>query len=180
MSHDRCTLKDASNRGLRRRARRRSCSLLVGLLYALTAAQVAVFVIALWQNGWQLENLRNNPWVRALAQRPACRNPTASVNVGCLRTPCQDQSHQSVLQSIQGVTLAGTIRHGAIALRLGHHADQSSFVMHHFYDCAWQVGPSEKALHAMGSLSTADVVDNHQYWRLVTSIFLCPGVCSIW
>ena len=28
----------------------------------------------------------------------------------------------------------------------------------------------------MGSLSTVDVVDNHQYWRLVTSIFLCPGV----
>ena len=44
-----------------------------------------------------------------------------------------------------------------------------------------QVGPSEKALQAMGSLSTVDVVDNHQYWRLLTSIFLCPGVpnCAV-
>ena len=54
----------------------RSCSLLAGLLYILTAAQVAVFVIALWQNNWQLETLRNNPWVRALAQRPHMLHPS--------------------------------------------------------------------------------------------------------
>ena len=53
-------------------------------------------------------------------------------------------------------------------------------VSHHFCGHAGQVGPSEKALQAMGSLSTADVVDSRQYWRLITSIFLCPGVVSVW
>jgi hypothetical protein len=37
------------------------------------------------------------------------------------------------------------------------------------------VGPSEAALRALGSLSTADIIDRRQYWRLITSIFLCSG-----
>ena len=41
-----------------------------------------------------------------------------------------------------------------------------------------QVGPSEKALQAMGLLSTASVVDQHQYWRLITSIFMCSGASA--
>jgi hypothetical protein len=48
----------------------RRCSLLAALLYALTAAQVAVFVLALWQNGWQIESLQLNPLVRGCLHPP--------------------------------------------------------------------------------------------------------------
>lgn len=83
----------------RRRRRRRRCSLLAPLLYCLTAGQVATFVLALWQNDWQIEALARNPLV----------------------------------------------------------------------------GPSEAALRSLGSLSTADIIDQRQYWRLITSIFMCSG-----
>ena len=79
----------------------RVCSLLTLLLYAITAGQVALYVVALWQNGWLIEQLSHNPLV----------------------------------------------------------------------------GPSESALRALGSLSTSDLVDLHQYWRLLASIFLCSGLC---
>ena len=78
----------------------RVCSLLTLLMYAITAGQVAVYVVALWQNGWLIEQLSHNPLV----------------------------------------------------------------------------GPSESALRALGSLSTSDLVDLHQYWRLLASIFLCSGL----
>ncbi|EIE24426.1 U-box-domain-containing protein [Coccomyxa subellipsoidea C-169] len=86
-----------------RRQRRRRCSLLAALLYCLTAGQVATFVLALWQNDWQIEALAQNPLV----------------------------------------------------------------------------GPSEAALRALGSLSTSDIVDRRQYWRLITSIFLCSGIIEL-
>lgn len=82
-----------------RQHRIRICSLITALLYAITAGQVAVYVIALWQNSWLIEQLSHNPLV----------------------------------------------------------------------------GPSESALHALGSLSTSDLVDLHQYWRILTSIFICTG-----
>jgi hypothetical protein len=40
------------------------------------------------------------------------------------------------------------------------------------------VGPSEDALRTLGALSTLDVIDGRQYWRLLTSIFLCSGARS--
>ena len=82
-----------------RRRRRRRCSLVAALLYITTAGVVATFVLALWQNDWQIEALSRNPLV----------------------------------------------------------------------------GPSEAALRALGSLSAADVIDGRQYWRLISSIFLCSG-----
>lgn len=72
---------------------------MAALLYITTAGVVATFVLALWQNDWQIEVLNRNPLV----------------------------------------------------------------------------GPSEAALRVLGSLSAADVIDGHQYWRLITSIFLCSG-----
>ena len=39
------------------------CSLLTALLYAITAAQVALYVVALWQNNWLVEQLSRNPLV---------------------------------------------------------------------------------------------------------------------
>ena len=48
-----------------RRQGMRRCSLLAALLYCLTAGQIALFVLALWQNGWQIEALAHNPLVRA-------------------------------------------------------------------------------------------------------------------
>lgn len=87
-----------------RRQRRRRCSLLAALLYCATAGLVATFVLALWQNEWQLEALVRNPLV----------------------------------------------------------------------------GPSEAALCALGSLSNDDVVDKRQFWRLISSIFLCSGARPPW
>ena len=81
-------------------------SLLALLLYAITAGQVAVYVVALWQNSWAIEQLSHNPLV----------------------------------------------------------------------------GPSESTLRALGALSTSDLVDLHQYWRILASIFLCSGLsmpCSV-
>ncbi|CAL8467415.1 g6953 [Coccomyxa elongata] len=86
-----------------RRRRRRRCSLVAALLYITTAGVVATFVLALWQNDWQIEALNRNPLV----------------------------------------------------------------------------GPSEAALRALGSLSATDVIDRHQYWRLITSIFLCSGAIEL-
>ena len=79
------------------------CSLLTALLYAITAAQVALYVLALWQNNWLIEQLSHNPLV----------------------------------------------------------------------------GPSETALHALGSLATSDLTDLHQYWRIVSSVFLCSGALHL-
>ena len=39
------------------------CSLLTALLYVITAAQVALYVVALWQNDWLVEQLSQNPLV---------------------------------------------------------------------------------------------------------------------
>ena len=78
----------------------RVCSLLTLLLYAITAGQVAMYVVALWQNSWLIEQLSHNPLV----------------------------------------------------------------------------GPSESTLRTLGSLSTSDLVDLHQYWRLPAFIFLCSGL----
>ena len=39
------------------------CSLLTALLYGVTAAQVALYVVALWQSGWAVEQLARNPLV---------------------------------------------------------------------------------------------------------------------
>lgn len=50
-----------------RRQGMRRCSLLAALLYCLTAGQIAVFILALWQNGWQIEALTRNPLVRAIS-----------------------------------------------------------------------------------------------------------------
>ncbi|CAL5219472.1 g1307 [Coccomyxa viridis] len=43
--------------------RLRVCSLLTALLYVITAAQVALYVVALWQNNWLVEQLSQNPLV---------------------------------------------------------------------------------------------------------------------
>ena len=39
------------------------CSALTALLYVITAAQVALYVVALWQNDWLVEQLARNPLV---------------------------------------------------------------------------------------------------------------------
>ena len=56
-----CARKTASKHC--RRRRRRLCSLLNMLLLAASAGMVAVYILALWQGGWQIQGLSVNPMV---------------------------------------------------------------------------------------------------------------------
>ena len=68
----------------------------MALLYALTAAQVAVFVVALWQNGWQLETLRNNPWVRMPGAAPCMLQPQPLSTWGACAVNVRIKGQQSL------------------------------------------------------------------------------------
>ena len=46
-----------------RRRQFRICSLLTALLCSITAGQVAIYMVALWQNNWLVEQLSHNPLV---------------------------------------------------------------------------------------------------------------------
>jgi len=82
-----CTVRsDWSALRRRRRRPRRSrrplrCSLLNAVLWALSTANVATFVVALWRNGWQIEALGSNPLVgpSAAALRSAGALDSAAV-----------------------------------------------------------------------------------------------------
>ena len=60
-----------SSRGRRRAHRRRTWQLRL-VMYLMTIASLALLILSFWQNGWQVENLHDNPLIGAGA--PALHN----------------------------------------------------------------------------------------------------------